>query len=146
MLKFKTLSNPDINRILAIGICTAAVMVCLAYANFRDQLPNWWRWHGGGIPYVVFWITFWFVFFPFRRCLIPICLFAVSMTCFLEFAQLWKPDWLVQIRATRFGAALLGSGFVWSDFPPYLLGGIVGYCLLKIVIFAVSGPKSCGKK
>lgn len=123
-------ATPEVSRSLAIAICACSVAACLAYAYFRNGLPGWWRGCGGGIPYVVFWITFWFVFFPYRRCIEPICIFAVSSTCLLETLQLLNPDWLMQIRATRFGAALLGSGFDWRDFPPYIIGGLFGYSVL----------------
>jgi hypothetical protein len=122
---------PDVSRALAIVVCAVWIIACLAYAYFRESLPDWWRGYGGGIPYVVFWITFWFVFFPYRRCILAICLFAVSFTCLLEVLQLWKPDWLTRFRSTRLGAALLGSGFDWNDFLPYFIGGVIGYLVLK---------------
>jgi hypothetical protein len=133
------LFNSKPERAVAVLICIASVMVCLAYAYWRSDLPDWWRGYGGGTPYVVFWIAFWFMIFPFRRCVLPICIFATMFTCFLEFMQLWKPEWLTQLRATRFGAALLGSGFTWSDFPPYFIGGAMGYLIL--VLAAMFNPR-----
>ena len=123
-------SVPDVSRTLAVVICAVSVVACLAYACFRDRLPDWWRGYGGGIPYVVFWITFCFIFFPYRRCILSICLSAVSLTSMLEVLQLWKPDWLLRFRSTRFGAALLGTGFDWNDFLPYFIGGLIGYLVL----------------
>ena len=133
-------SRPDVNRVVAILMCMAAVLVCLAYAHWRSVLPEWWREFGGGIPYVVFWATFWFAIFPFRHCILPICIFATAFTCFLECMQLWKPEWLVQLCATTFGAALLGSGFTWNDFPPYLIGGAIGCVMLTLVVSCGSRP------
>ena len=123
-------SRPDVSRWIAVLLCAISVAVCFAYAATRDQLPDWWRNYGGGVPYVVFWIMLGFVVFPFRKSVLAICWIAVLMTCGLEILQLWHPQWLDNIRATRFGAALLGSGFVWSDFPPYLIGGVLGYLIL----------------
>jgi hypothetical protein len=134
-------SRPDVSRGVPALMCIAAVLVCLAYDRGRSVLPDWWRLYGGGIPYVVFWIAFWFMIFPFRRCVLTICVLATTVTCALEFMQLWKPQWLTQFRATRFGAALLGSGFTWSDFPPYFIGGAMGYLILIVVTRCTTSDK-----
>jgi len=125
--------KPDLQPLPALLLCLASVGICLAYSHWRSELPSWWKQNGGGIPYVVFWVLFWFMLFPYRRCVLPICVFATSFTCLLEFFQLWQPAWLMQVRATKFGAALLGSGFTWDDFPPYFLGGFFGYVILFFV-------------
>lgn len=117
-------------RLKAALVCLGAVGVCFAYNHYRSQLPDWWRENGGGIPYVVFWITFLFFLLPKRRYILPISVSATLVTCLLEVLQLWKPPWLTQIRSTTLGAALLGSGFVWDDIPPYFIGGFVGYLIL----------------
>ncbi len=114
--------------------CLGSVGLCLAYAKFRSDLPTWWASYGGGIPYVLFWILLWFIAFPKRNWVLPICLFCVAFTCLLEVAQLWNPEPIASFRKTRFGAALLGSTFVWNDFPPYLMGGVVGYIVLQSLL------------
>lgn len=58
---------------------------------------------------------------------------ATTATCLLEFMQLWTSDWLTQIRGTRFGVALLGNGFTWSDFPSYFMGGVISFLILQVV-------------
>lgn len=122
--------STDVRRFIAGITCVSCVLLCLAYAYWRRELPDWWRASGGGIPYVMFWCALWFVVFPFRKYVVPICIGATAFTCLLEFLQLWQPEWLMRIRATRFGAALLGSGFAWNDFPPYFIGGFLGAVLL----------------
>ena len=126
-------------RSVAVVLCVASAGACFAYAYWRQNLTGWWRESGGGIPYVVFWIMFWFMLFPRPQWVLPISGFATGVTCALEFLQRWKPAWLSEIRATTFGAALLGSGFSWQDFPPYFLGGLIGYLVLKAV-FRISTP------
>lgn len=125
--------KPEVPRSIAAEICIVAAAICVAYGYVRQDLSAWWRGYGGGIPYVLFWCTFWFVIFPVRRAIIPICVAVTATTCLLEFLQLWKPVWLQEFRATRFGAALIGSGFTWQDFPPYFVGGILGYFVLLAV-------------
>lgn len=108
--------------------CLASVILCLLYAAFRDQLPAWWRGHGGGIPYVLFWILLWLTILPRRSAIVPICVGCVLLTCGLEFFQLVHGlGWLDDFRRTRFGAAWLGFGFDWNDMPPYFIGGILGW-------------------
>ena len=141
MVDKKAQTTTDVSRAIAVAFCVVSVIACLGYAWFRDEMPDWWRGHGGGIPYVVFWIAFWFAVFPYRRCVAPICLFAVSFTCLLEVLQLWQPDWLTRIRSTGFGAALLGSGFDWNDFVPYFVGGAVGYVALTMACRIGQTPK-----
>ena len=125
--------SPDVPRFVAGIACVGCALLCLAYAYWRRDLPDWWRASGGGIPYVMFWCALRFVVFPFRRCVALICIGVTAFTCVLEFLQLWQPVWLMNIRATRFGAALLGSGFSWHDFPPYFIGGVLGALLLWVI-------------
>jgi hypothetical protein len=119
-------------RTKAVVVCALLVLVCLAYDHWRAVLPPWWRDHGGGIPYVLFWITAWFVLIPRRGAVLPICVGVTVATCLLEVLQLWQPGWLMEFRGTRFGAAWLGSGFTLADIPPYLIGGVLGYGLLVL--------------
>jgi hypothetical protein len=50
---------------------------------------------------------------------------------FFLFLQLWHPPLLEQIRATLIGKLLLGTTFVWWDFPHYILGCIFGWLWLR---------------
>ena len=124
-------SRSHVPRHVSIIACLAMVLICLAYAYFRAVLPDFWRRHGGGIPYVMFWITAGFVVFPYRSAILPIVLLATLCTCGLEFFQLAHPEWLKPFVSTKFGAALLGAGFDWQDFPPYFIGGFLGWVLLS---------------
>ena len=113
--------------------CLTSVALCLLYARFRDRLPPWWESHGGGIPYVMFWIALFFTMFPKTSWILRICVAAITATCCLEFAQLVNPEPLASFRKTKFGAALLGTTFVWNDFPPYFIGGIIGWVILHCI-------------
>ena len=115
-------------------ICLAMVALCLAYHFNRPSLPDWWRASGGGVPYVLFWVSFWFVFFPRARHVLAIAILCTLFTCGLEVLQLWHPPWLTAFRSTVFGAALLGSGFVWNDIPPYFIGGLLGWLMLHAAL------------
>jgi len=56
-------------------------------------------------------------------------LFWLSLiTCFaIEALQLYQAPWLNQIRSNRFGALVLGSGFLYSDLLCYFFGALSGY-------------------
>ena len=105
-----------------------SIVLCFMYAAARVQLPNWWRQHGGGIPYVFFWIMLWMNFIPRRDCVLIICVACVVLTCCLEVMQLYEgPNWLYEFRRTTLGAGWLGSGFDVWDIPPYFIGGALGW-------------------
>lgn len=119
-------------RGIPILLCLLATAACLAYGAWRRDLPGWWKEYGGGIPYVVFWIAFGFVLIPIRNRALAISVGVTLITCSLETLQLWHPAWLSGFRNTTLGAALLGGVFTWGDFPPYWIGGAVGYGLLML--------------
>ena len=123
-----------------IVACLASVVWCLAYGGFRSQLSNdWIRQNGGGVPYTVFWVLFVAIFWPSRRLALRISVIVVLAICGLEFFQLYNPEPLATFRRTRFGAALLGNVFVWSDIPPYFIGGLVGWVVLKSLAVCYNG-------
>ena len=61
-----------------------------------------------------------------------ITLIVLTLTCVLEFLQLWHLLWLEQIRRTLLGRALLGTTFGWTDFPPYFAGAVIGWALVRL--------------
>ncbi|MBE9036881.1 DUF2809 domain-containing protein [aff. Roholtiella sp. LEGE 12411] len=66
-----------------------------------------------------------------RAAVIQIPLWVFVITCILEFLQLWHPRLLEEIRATLIGKWLLGTTFVWWDFPYYALGCVLGWLWLR---------------
>ena len=120
-------------RILPAIACAISVVLCLLYAKYRSELPDWWRQNGGGVPYVLFWALLWFVAFPRQKYILRIAIGVIVFTCLLEVLQLWNPEPLAQFRRTRFGAALLGSTFVWRDIPPYFIGGGLSFVTMLLI-------------
>ena len=117
-------------RIIPLIACLISVALCFGYAATRQTLPEWWAMNGGGVPYVLFWIMFFYFLIPSPRHILHICIAVVLGTCLLEVGQLWNPEPIASFRKTKFGAALLGTTFVWQDFPPYFIGGVAGYLVL----------------
>ena len=132
-------ASDNISRKTPVVLCLVAVLLCLVYAYARPSLTGWWRQAGGGVPYVLFWISLWFVALPNRKFILPICVGVALFTCLLEFLQLWNPQPLSAIRATKLGAAWLGSQFAWADIPPYFIGAAVGFLMLRLLFIKRSG-------
>lgn len=120
-------------RVVPAIACIVSVGLCLLYASNRSELSHWWNQYGGGVPYVLFWALLWFTAFPMRKYVLRITIGVIAFSCFLEVLQLWHPEFLAEFRRSRFGAALLGSTFVWNDFPPYFIGGALGYVVMLLV-------------
>ena len=78
-----------------------------------------------GSLYVIAWIFFTLVLAP-RLAPLPVCIAALLGTSAIEFLQLWHPPLLEAVRATLPGRLVLGSTFVWGDFPAYGIGALLG--------------------
>lgn len=86
----------------------------------------------GAIAYNVFWILLVQLFAPKaspKWTAIGVCL----GSCAIEFLQLWQPPFLQAIRATFPGRLILGNTFLWNDFPPYFVGGAIGWVVIKLL-------------
>jgi len=87
----------------------------------------WFYYYGGGVAYEIFWCLVAFFFWPRRGNALKIAICVFVVTCALETLQLWHPPFLEHIRATFAGKALIGTTFVWWDFPHYVLGSFIGW-------------------
>lgn len=60
----------------------------------------------------------------------------------IEFLQLCKAPALLAMQATWLGRVILGNTFLWSDFPPYAVGCLLGWGVLRVLRkrFTVPGP------
>ena len=47
----------------------------------------------------------------------------------IEFQQLYRAEWILNIRNTTSGHYVLGQGFLWSDLGFYTLGVAVAYVM-----------------
>jgi hypothetical protein len=91
----------------------------------------WFNNYGAGLLYELFWILIFFFIFPGRKAIYRIPLWVFGVTCALECLQLFHPPFLEKIRATFLGKALIGTTFVWWDFPHYAVGCLLGWRYLK---------------
>jgi hypothetical protein len=104
-------------------------------SKFYSGPFQWWfNNYGGGLLYEVFWILVVFLFVPRRRYVRKIPVYVFAVTCALEVLQLWHPWFLEKIRSYFLGRALIGTSFVWWDFPHYAIGCLVGWLVINFII------------
>ena len=119
---------------LRLQILLAMIVVtALTFApKFYRGPGHWWvnHWGPASVAYEMFFMLLAFFFVPRRGAITPIAIGVCAATCALEFAQLWKPPWLMEIRGTFLGKALLGDTFSYWDLPAYPIGCLVGWFLL----------------
>jgi hypothetical protein len=117
---------------ITISLLIVTVMGFL-FKYYTGFAHKWFNYYGAAVFYEIFWCLFVFIFFRSSKAIIQIPLWVFIITCILEFLQLWHPPLLEQIRATLIGKLLLGTTFVWWDFPHYVIGCILGWWWLRLL-------------
>lgn len=84
------------------------------------------------VLYEIFWCLVLLLIFRELRP-IHIALIVFFVTSFLEFTQLWKPDFLVTLRKNFIVKTLIGNCFIWSDFFYYAIGSILGFGSMMVI-------------
>ncbi len=56
----------------------------------------------------------------------------LTFSFLVEFQQLVRWEWLVDLRSTTLGHLVLGQGFLWLDLVAYVLGTLLIYLLAKM--------------
>ena len=103
------------------------------YSKFyKGPAAHWINDSLGGMFYVVFWCLVFYFLFPKSKTYI-IALSVLTATCILECLQLWHPPFLEFIRQNFIGRTILGSSFVWTDFPYYFIGCFVGWAWMNLI-------------
>ncbi len=85
---------------------------------------------GGSLAYQILLMLGVAFLFP-RLSLVKCALGVFVFSCAVEFLQLWQATFIIEIRATWPGRVILGTTFNWWDFPPYALGGLFGWIVLR---------------
>ena len=114
--------------ILSLLIITPIGFLSKSYNGLAHE---WVNDFGGDILYEVFWCLFLFLLIPRRKTVSQAPWWVFGVTGVLEFLQLWKNPYLQAIRATFIGKTLLGTTFVWWDFPHYAVGCLIGWLVLQ---------------
>ena len=119
-----------------------AIVVPLGFATkfYAGPAQGWVHGHAGGFLYVIFWCL---LALAIRPQLSPwrVASIVLVITSILEFLQLWHPPLLQAIRSTFLGHALIGSFFVWSDFPYYAGGALAAVGIARLCQASSSSPQ-----
>ena len=86
--------------------------------------------YSGDILYEIFWCLVFFGIFPHKRAIIAIPIWVFVVTSFIEISQLFFTRVPLSLRETIVWKLLLGSTFVWWDFPHYAIGCLLGWLIL----------------
>ncbi len=109
------------------------------YSKFYSgPAANWVNNSLGGVFYEIFWCLLIFLFSERIRPWI-IAVFVLTVTCCLEFLQLWNHPVLQFLRSCFIGRTILGTTFAWSDFPYYFSGCGIG------LVWMMWLPKKSGR-
>lgn len=91
---------------------------------------TWVHDYSGDILYEILWCLVFFWFFPGKKATVKIPLWVFIVTSLIEVSQLFFARVRVALRETIIWKLLLGSTFVWWDFPHYAVGCLLGWLLL----------------
>jgi hypothetical protein len=129
------MADSFVKRRLITSLCVflAVALGFYMWRYYNGRGSYWVRFYFSGSVYVVIWCLLFFLLWPVRKNVIRIPVSVFIATCALEFLQLWKPDFLQTFRSTLAGAALIGTSFVWLQFPFYVLGAIVSIIILRML-------------
>lgn len=120
-------------RVRSYTVLSLLIVTPLGFALklYEGPLQNWFNNHAAGALYEVFWCLVLFLLWPRRHHVARIALTVFFVTGLLEVSQLWHPWALEQVRASFLGRALIGTTFVWWDFPHYALGCALGWLWMR---------------
>ena len=113
--------------LIAISIITLLGFISKLYTGHGAK---WLNDSFSGFLYEIFWCLI-ISYFLAKTKPWKIALSVFTITCILEFLQLWHPMFLEMIRSTFIGRTILGTSFVLSDFIYYIFGSLAGWIIIK---------------
>ena len=122
------------NRIMClVCLCIAIAVGFWMWRYYHGWGRYWVKYYVSGAIYEIIWCLAFFCLWPSKANIVRIPIAVFIATCILEFLQLWKAGFLEEFRRTLPGAALIGTDFVWLQFPFYVLGSVVSVLLLAVL-------------
>ena len=114
--------------LLSLCIVTPAGFL---FKSYTGPAHTWFNNYGAGLLYEVFWCLVVFFFMPSKKKATTIAISVFVITSILEILQLWQLPVLNELRRSFCGRALLGTTFVWWDFPHYALGCFIAWLWMR---------------
>lgn len=128
-------------RMLLGLVLIAMIPLGVASKYYQGALQWWVNDFSGDILYEIFWIGVIGLFFP-RVSTAQAAIGVFLGTSFLECLQLWHPPLLEAARSHLLGRLILGTTFVWWDFPHYAIGCLLGWLWLRYLKRYYRQPKN----
>lgn len=115
---------------------TIAVLVIVIAAGLASRrvtgLPTFVEDHAGDVLWATAVVLALSLLQPGRRPL-ELAMAGFVIAAIVETSQLWHPAWLEDLRDNDLAALVLGRGFLWTDFPRYATGCLLGGALVAVV-------------
>lgn len=120
------LTPPNRNRTLYLLLIITTIGIGLA--SRTEYIPELIYPYLGDMLYAL--MIYWVFGFLFPRMSAKKIALMTILLCFsIEISQLYKAEWIIQVRNTKLGGLILGFGFLWSDLISYSIGGMFGFGL-----------------
>jgi hypothetical protein len=121
MRAFADARLPPRSRVLTTILLVATVAAGLASRRYPGWQPDFVARYAGDTLWaaMVFWVLA-LVWHRGRAAVVGALALGISFAD--EFSQLFHAPWIDAVRATRWGALVLGQGFLWSDLWCYAAG------------------------
>jgi hypothetical protein len=120
------------NRHLAIFVLLLIIVPLGLFSKTYTGIGQAWiNDYLGDILYEILWCLVCFWFFSSQKATIYIPIWVFIVTSIIEVSQLFFARVPLALRETIIWKLLLGSAFVWWDFPHYALGSWLGWLLLN---------------
>ncbi|GGN91126.1 ribosomal maturation YjgA family protein [Saccharibacillus kuerlensis] len=117
---------------------TAVVIVMLlglASRTYGLELPGFLAVHTGDALWAAMLYLLFRLLLP-DRSLFVCAIAALALSFTIEFSQLYRADWINEIRDSTLGALMLGQGFLTADLARYA-AGIAGALAVDITVLSL---------
>lgn len=121
------------NRFIYFMLIMFTTTLCISSRKYVTVLPQYISDYASDILWALM-VYFGFGFFMYKKSIKNIVLSSFIFSCLIEISQLYKSDWINNIRNTTIGSLILGNGFLESDLICYAIGIFIGTLLENIYL------------
>ncbi|TKC19051.1 DUF2809 domain-containing protein [Robertmurraya kyonggiensis] len=108
------------------------IILGLASRKYGELLlPTFLAEHAGDALWAMM-VYFGFRFLFVQKGILTAVMLSILFSFSIEFSQMYRADWINQLRNTIIGALILGKGFLLVDLVRYTLGIMFGTILDKL--------------
>lgn len=117
-------------RLMYVVAIITSVFLGLSSRTFSGLIPHFIAKHAGDVLWASM-VYFGFRFFLVKRSLTWAVGISVIFSFAIEISQLYKAEWIVEIRNTVIGSLILGRGYVTVDLFRYVIGITIAFWIDK---------------